>query len=231
MDEIIARVQKCWVGDEHSLEDYYSHDQITLKCDQCPHYFTTTKNSLLLGAWCRYCAPFNGILCGEDDCSVCYKKSFANAYPWYIPYLDDSNSTPLHALLPNSRKEFITFRCPQCKHRIIKTPNSLNKHKFVCIYCTRGALCDDESCTYCEENSMRSNPAYEFMIDKYNARKIRKGSKTIVKLGCKKCGQIFTRRADYLKDAKCWNCRLWLGERLHPSPKTPPILDEDAALS
>ena len=50
---------------------------ISLIAMQCKHHFDMQLDSITSGHWCKYCA--NQALCDNDDCKICFEKSFASS--------------------------------------------------------------------------------------------------------------------------------------------------------
>ncbi len=46
-------------------------------CD-CGHEFVTSLNKISFNRWCYYCSKPPKTLCNNDDCKVCFNKSFAS---------------------------------------------------------------------------------------------------------------------------------------------------------
>ena len=44
-------------------------------CDKCDHIFYISPANIKQKHWCSYCS--NQILCGDEECSDCFNKSFA----------------------------------------------------------------------------------------------------------------------------------------------------------
>ena len=54
----------------------YSHTNAWFICDVCNHSFQSMISRITLGKWCLYCA--NQKLCENEDCTICFEKSFAS---------------------------------------------------------------------------------------------------------------------------------------------------------
>lgn len=51
-------------------------DNYKFNCDKCPHTFYSSPHRVVSGHWCKYCA--NQDLCEDDNCKICFNKSFAS---------------------------------------------------------------------------------------------------------------------------------------------------------
>ena len=79
-------------------------------------------NSITSGHWCKYCA--NQALCDNDDCKICFEKSFASSEKsscW-----SDTNEKKPRDVFKNSNDKYF-FDCDACKHhfdmQLAKTSN------------------------------------------------------------------------------------------------------------
>ena len=70
-------------------------------CDKCHHSFETTVSGInRLNIWCGYCA--NKKLCEDNECNVCFEKSFASHEK--SKYLHDKSINP-RSIFKNSNKK------------------------------------------------------------------------------------------------------------------------------
>jgi Probable Zinc-ribbon domain len=71
-------------------------------CDKCSHSFETTVSGInRLNRWCLFCA--NKKLCEDNECSLCFEKSFASHEK--SKHLHDKTINP-RTIFKNSNKKF-----------------------------------------------------------------------------------------------------------------------------
>jgi len=172
---------------------YYFH------CETCNHDFKTSPASVTRGAWCSYCA--NLLLC-EDECKVCYEKSFAS-HPKSKHWSPKNKNKDGNPLLPrhvfkNSNTKY-TFLCNNCNHEFDVSPNKINAGRwcpYCCVPCKK--LCND-NCNQCFNKSFASHPKSQFFSDnnvdsngnKIVPRQVLKGSDVKYKFICGDCNGEF----------------------------------------
>ena len=149
---------RCW-SSKNTLKPHQVAKNCNKKfwfdCDKCPHEFSKALDNVNKGQWCPYCAGRK--ICGEEDCSHCYKRSFS-AYEdkKKIRCWSSNNTEKPRQVAKNSHKKFL-FDCDKCPHEFSTALNKVNGGNW-CPYCAGKKICDKEDCSHCYE---RSFSAYE----------------------------------------------------------------------
>lgn len=143
---------------DKNLRDYFKNSQevFTFQCDLCPHEFQSNLNNINGGKWCGYCN--NKILCSDKNCKPCYEKSFASHTKAEF-WSQDNLKYPRECFKGTDVKYL--FDCPECKHKISKSPNSISSGSW-CSYCVNKKLCIDETCEYCYDKSFANHSKAKF---------------------------------------------------------------------
>jgi len=119
-----------------------------------PNHITALKNP----TWCPYCCPTPKKLC-EDDCKTCYDKSFAShamARLWYQP--KNGIATPRSISLMSNKTYWLKCEDISCNHIFDVSINNITCRISGCPYCAHKRLCEDLTCTACENRSFASHP-------------------------------------------------------------------------
>ena len=132
-------------------------------CDKCPHSFGATLDNVNgKDRWCPYCATSNGKLCEDDDCNMCYEKSFAS-HPKSKFWKQSKNGdlTPRQLKLGSEKKFW--FDCDKCPHSFETALDGVNGGTW-CPYCSIPCkkFCEDDDCNMCYGNTFVSHHRYEF---------------------------------------------------------------------
>lgn len=160
-------------SDEWSPKNELSPRQVFLKtskkfwfkCKKCCHEFEAKIahiTDIKRPNYCPYCN--NKKLC-NNDCNICFEKSFAShekSIYWSL-----KNKESPREILKYSHKEFI-FNCDKCSHEFTNTLNRITKinEPTWCKYCANQKLCDDKDCKECFEKSFASHSRSKFWSDK-----------------------------------------------------------------
>lgn len=124
-------------------------------CTTCGHRFEASLANITAGKHCPFCATPSRALCGDENCSHCFNRSFAShskSAEW-----SDLSTTPRQVMLYSNSK--YKFRCTDCNHEYSAALNHVSKGSS-CPYCsTQGKLlCNDENCQRCFSRSFASHP-------------------------------------------------------------------------
>jgi hypothetical protein len=148
---------ECWdyIKNELSPDDVAirSGKKFWFICADCCHSFYKSPNSVSDGCWCPYCA--NKKLCPDNNCEICFDKSFAShekANNWNY---ESNNGVKPRDVTKSSNKKF-WFLC-DCNHYIEKNLCSISRGEW-CQYCCNPPkwLCPDE-CSDCYNKSFASH--------------------------------------------------------------------------
>jgi hypothetical protein len=100
-------------------------------CGECKHEFESTLIGInTTDKWCLYCS--NTILCDDNNCKSCFKKSFASherSRYWSVK----NNISPRQVFL-NTHIKYL-FNCGECKHEFVSDPNGINISNKWCPIC------------------------------------------------------------------------------------------------
>src|ERR1700722_18032218 len=130
-------------------------------CDNCGHDFDMAINRISKGIRCPFCSNSPKYLCFDDDCQLCFNKSFASIL--YNNNLKDKNVDPRH-IFKNSNKKY-EFVCDKCDHYFIMRICDIAKDRR-CPFCANLKLCFDDDCQLCFDKSFASNPYSNNLKDK-----------------------------------------------------------------
>jgi len=145
-------------------------------CYICNHNFTQTPQQIQKGAVCPYCRKDKPLLCGKDDCNMCYMNSVASSpLSQYIinnsiniKLINRSSNTSLECKCPDCKKIFPTRAqyltrgnfCPICKN---KTSKKL--YKFL-IQLFPGLISEFKA-EWCINSKTGYYLLFDFCIDEY----------------------------------------------------------------
>lgn len=160
-----------------------SHKKYKFDCD-CGHTFESSPNNISIGKWCPYCS--NKKLCNNDDCVMCFEKSFAS-HEKAIYWSNENNSFPRNNF-KSSNKEF-KFDCNWCSY--CSTPPR--------------SLCLDENCELCFEKSFASNLKAQYWSKNNTTipRKVFNSSNNKYFFDCE-CGHSFDISLSNINEGRWW---------------------------
>lgn len=131
-------------------------------CSTCEHdYQLMLSNISRNGAGCPYCAKPSKVLCSDEKCVHCFKRSFASfkdkekVEAWHPT--KNGDKTPRNVFISTASKYwFICYKCGHDYHGTISHITS-GENKW-CHYCCQPALrlCSDDKCKMCFEKSFAS---------------------------------------------------------------------------
>lgn len=125
-------------------------------------------------------------------CLFCFSLSFASHER--SDYWSEENKLGPEKVSLNSNVKFF-FNCDKCPHTFEQKPGEINKKQRWCSYCSHSKLCENEDCSYCENNSFASH----IMSEKWNyirnsnisPRNVFKNSNKKFWFDCEKCPHSF----------------------------------------
>ena len=156
-------------------------------CSVCDHSFDSGLNSIIAGSWCSYCS--NNRLCNDNDCQICFNKSFASHEK--SKFWSDNNAKKPRDVFKSSGKRY-WFNCSVCDHYFDSGLNSIIAGSW-CSFCSNNRLCNDNDCQICFEKSFASYEKSKYWSDK-NAKKPRDVFKSSVNkywFECSICNHSF----------------------------------------
>ena len=170
-----------------------SGEKYWFKCDniECLHEFQQAPNGINRGRWCPYCT--NQQLCENDECQICYNKSFASiihTLPNNKIWSTNNTETP-RQIFKTPRKQFL-FICTDCTHEFLINLYDISRGRG-CNYCASKILCDNDNCQVCFDKSFASHYRAQFWSNTNNTipRKIFKVSGDSYNFNCTICNHVF----------------------------------------
>jgi len=141
-----------------------SHEKILFNCNNCNHNFVCSLGNINFNKWCPYCCIPSRLLCDNNECKLCFEKSFAShekAQYWSI-----KNKNIPRQVFNSSNNKYI-FNCNNCNHEFDIALNAINAGNW-CSYCCNPPqkLCNVEDCMHCFEHSFASHPKSKYYSDK-----------------------------------------------------------------
>lgn len=180
-----------------------SHTKYSYDCSECKHKFMISPLHVAYNQWCGYC---NGhALCDDQKCEFCYEASLAS-HP-YAKYWSKRNKLTPRQVRKNSNEKF-WFECPTCSHEFEAILCNVVINGSRCPYCcfpTR-ALCKDEKCKHCDNNSMASSHRAEqwSSSNKLRPRDVFKNSHAKQAFDCEVCKHRFVASPNAITTGGTW---------------------------
>ena len=182
-----------------------SHKKFWFDCN-CGHQFDSTLlNINQANNWCPYCSAPPKNLCDNENCKICFEKSFASHEK--SKYWSDENEMTPRQVFKNADRKRFKFDC-DCGHKIEVTLKGLNQENKWCKFCAHQKLCDNEDCAMCFENSFASvENSCNFHDLSINPRSLFKSTNKKFKFECDECNNIFEcQLSDVTKGVWCPYC-------------------------
>jgi very-short-patch-repair endonuclease len=125
------------------------------------------------------------ILCGKEECTICYDRSFAS-HPCSSCWSDKNLVKPYEVFLSANKKYY--FECNECNHELHMSLNKVSAGQW-CKFCNSNGLCNNESCNMCFEKSFASHPRSINWSDKNKEKPIEvsKNSNKKYLFNCDEC--------------------------------------------
>lgn len=173
-------------------------------CKDCCHEIEMILKNVIAGQWCAYCN--SNKLCSSDECTFCFKKSFASqpmAESW------SSRNTFKARDVSKAAEKKAFFNCKTCKHEFESQLYSLNCGTS-CPYCSNQRLCSINDCKICLDKSCAS---HEMAIN-WSRNNIIKPREVFLKSNkkylfkCQKCNHEYENTPNhyYNRDGSCPFC-------------------------
>jgi DNA-directed RNA polymerase subunit RPC12/RpoP/very-short-patch-repair endonuclease len=151
------------------------------------------------------CHPTSKKLCGSNECSICFNRSFATHSK--AKYWSPKNKVLPIQVFKNSNKKYL-FDCSDCGHEIEMIIKNVNSNQW-CKYCNSDGICYEEKCEFCFNKSFASHPMSINWSSKNDttSRMILKGSDKKVWFDCNVCNHSFNIKLfSITKDVQCKYC-------------------------
>lgn len=104
------------------------------KCNICNHIFIDTPNHITSGRWCSYCSEYSKILCINENCNLCYNKSFAS-HPMSISWSNKNTEIPRNVFKHSNTK--YVFNCIDCNYEFTVAPNTIIGVTYCPLCCNK----------------------------------------------------------------------------------------------
>lgn len=108
-----------------------SNNKYLFNCSVCNHQFDTKLDKVNKGNWCPYCS--NTKLCNDENCNLCFQKSFMSHPQSKFWSKKNGNITPRNVFLNSHSKYW--FDCNKCKNSFEKKLDKINTHNQWCPFC------------------------------------------------------------------------------------------------
>jgi very-short-patch-repair endonuclease len=146
-------------------------------------------------------------LCNNNDCSICFNKSFSShKKSRYWDYeLNDKN--PREVFQKTNIKYW--FKCKDCIHVFESSPNSIVLKNRWCPYCSNQKLCFKRDCLVCFNKSAQNLEKIKFWnykLNKKHPRLIYKSSAPKRWFTCGNCDHDFEISLNSIKNSFCPYC-------------------------
>jgi very-short-patch-repair endonuclease len=177
-----------------------SKNKYIFDCENCKHDFESDLNSINNNQWCSYCG--NKKLCSNNDCELCFNKSFAS-HPLVYKFSDKNIIKPKEIFLRSNDKYI--FNCEICNHEFNSRIADFKTDKLNCPYCAKKVLCENNGCLFCFNNSFASHEKSVFFSNKNNieTNKIFKKTHTKYIFNCNECNNEFISSPEIISSG-CW---------------------------
>lgn len=180
----------CWIKTRDGVNPrerkHGSTEILPFKCDKCFHKFDLELRTITdKNRWCAFCA--NQRLC-DDECVICFEKSFASVLNSQFCESIDGDFTPRQ--VPKRTEKNAWFKCDKCQHRFQMQVGNVTLGHW-CQYCANKILCHkDIDCNICFNKSLASTEKSEYLSITKNtkiAREIFKNSGEQYTFDCPDC--------------------------------------------
>jgi very-short-patch-repair endonuclease len=178
-----------------------SHEKFIFNCI-CGHEINITLSNINTGKWCSYCSNPPKKLCDDNNCKLCFEKSFASNKK--SKFWSTKNKMQPRQIFKNSSSKYL-FDCKTCNHSFMTILKSINSGCW-CPYFSNKKLCDNDNCLNCFNKSFASQEKAQFWSDKnkLKARQVFKSSGEKYIFNCKICDHIFTMSLDHITSRDSW---------------------------
>lgn len=135
------------------------------------------------------CKASDKVLCNNETCQICFKKSFASHYratSWI-----QGGLTPRQVTKGSS--QLVWFRCNVCNHDFDAVVGNVVRLDRWCPFCANRRLCQNNDCTACFGKSFASHhrSLYWSSLNVVTPRQIFKSTHKKYLFDCKQCNHSF----------------------------------------
>lgn len=136
-------------------------------CKKCNHKIQQYGYSYISSTQCIHCQPFRPMLCDDQSCIQCMKRSFAS-HPMSIYWIREKNGddTP-RSILRHCNIKY-KFLCPHCHTIYCSSPNKISQG--VWCSCTKNKT-ESKVLSWLRNTYPEYNIVPQFKLDKYPNRR------------------------------------------------------------
>jgi very-short-patch-repair endonuclease len=162
-----------------------------LFCDICNHEFERLPYNIQDDiTHCIYCAVPTKLICENNNCEFCYKRSFASCD--HSKYWSEKNILTPRQVIRESNVKYI-FYCGICNHEYNSCLSNISKGQG-CPYCciSSNILCDNNECNHCLNRSFACHEKSKYWSsnNKTTPRQVIKMGDSRIEFNCI-CGHSF----------------------------------------
>jgi very-short-patch-repair endonuclease len=192
---------KYWSSKNGDITPVYvfknSGKKFWFNCNECNHEFESILSNITgKMQWCSYCA--NRKLCIDDDCELCFNKSFASYDKSIYWSSKNGNITPRDIFKYTNKKYW--FKC-DTNHEFENSPNKISNGTW-CLSCgneNRKNYTIEKELTY--DRSFASCEMAKYWSSKngnITPKDVYKSSHTKYWFDCNTCKHVFESRLSYM---------------------------------
>jgi very-short-patch-repair endonuclease len=180
-----------------------SDKKVWFNCIDCNHSFKIQVKCMSKNG-CPYCTKSGHKLCYNDNCSMCYEKSFSSYWrQWW--WSNKNNENPRNIAKYSNKKYW--FDCNICHHSFEAALSKISNNKW-CPYCcvSSDKLCENNNCKYCFNKSFASHSRSQYWSKKNNIspRQITIGSGKKYWFDCNECSYTFEKHLKSISTHNSW---------------------------
>lgn len=206
-----------------------SNAEYTFFCTKCNHSINRKLSKLTSTKpkdFCSYCNHKK--ICYDENCQHCLEASF-KSHELSIYWSENNPIPPRNAFKGSS--DIYEFKCPDCLHYFSHPLNKISGRGDFCIYCSRHALCSNNKCLMCFNNSFLSSPMSKFWSPKNLCypRDVSKYSNESFLFDCPLCNHTYPGMLNNIADKEtfcpfcshqrlCGNCAFCFNMSFKSSP-------------
>ena len=180
-----------------------SHKPYYFNCEKCEHIYHQQLDVVNKGIGCGYCCSPPKQLCDNEECKLCFEKSFESHEKSKFWNIEKNNGVKAREVFKSSNKKYY-LDCETCNHSFnVKINNITSSNDQWCSYCGNKYLCEDNDCKICYEKSFISHYKSKFWCTKKNKltpRQVFKNSHEAYWFSCDKCFNDFESRIDNINN-------------------------------
>lgn len=148
-------------------------------------------------------------LCDENECKICFERTFASQEKSKFWSDKNENIKPRNIAKYSSKKFWFDCDKKECGHSFYSSIANITNLGRWCPYCSNQKLCNEKNCIICFEKSFASHEKSKYWSDKNEKqpRELLKGSPKKYWFECDKkeeCGHSFYISLNKILTSKRW---------------------------